>query len=292
MVTVRYRGQRGNQLFQYCLGRILAEKRGYALRAASIDGFDATRQVVDGRKVLLPWRKLRGHKIDFQAALDAPGHRRWKLDGYFLNYAYYGAHAERIREWFAPAVGGRCESWEQHTPGPEDLLVMVRLRDFVTCGAALAWSYFKTVLEEARYQRLFITSDELDHEFLRQFAPYQPTFVDAGPLDTLKLAARFKRLAISNSTFGWWAAFLGQQDEVWYPIPDHVAEGAWALNRLADGVDLRIDDPRFRYVYGVPTLAEPGAPAQRLVPLADSPRAAHAAFHQRSQAYCMVGDGV
>lgn len=39
MIEVRYRNRLGNNLFQYALGRILAEEKGYALKAAPIAGF-------------------------------------------------------------------------------------------------------------------------------------------------------------------------------------------------------------------------------------------------------------
>jgi hypothetical protein len=288
VITVRYRGQRGNQLFQYCLGRILAEQRGYALRAAPIEGFPVTREVGEGRRVFLPWTRLSGHRIDFAAALARPGHRRYRLDGYFLAYTYYQAHADRLRAWLGPALREPCEAMKRHAPGPDDLLVMVRLGDFVRCGAALATAYFDAILAACPHRRLFITSDELDHPFLAHFDRLGAIRVRADAIDTLRLAARFPKLAISNSTFGWWAAYLGDAQEIWFPLQSHVPEGAWALNRLADGVDLRVDDPRYRYVYGAPGLTAPPAPLT-LRPLAAVPAfASHASFHRQSTAYAAI----
>ena len=42
MIEVRYKGRLGNNLFQYCLGRILSEALGFALQANAIPGFPGT----------------------------------------------------------------------------------------------------------------------------------------------------------------------------------------------------------------------------------------------------------
>jgi hypothetical protein len=48
MIEVRYKGRLGNNMFQYCLGRILAEGLGFALKADPIPAFPSTAQYVDG----------------------------------------------------------------------------------------------------------------------------------------------------------------------------------------------------------------------------------------------------
>jgi hypothetical protein len=48
MIEVRYKGQLGNNMFQYCLGRILAEELGFALQAGPISGFSNTEEKIGG----------------------------------------------------------------------------------------------------------------------------------------------------------------------------------------------------------------------------------------------------
>ena len=48
MISVNYTGRMGNNMFQYCIGRIMAEKMGYALSAKPISGFDGTLEKIDG----------------------------------------------------------------------------------------------------------------------------------------------------------------------------------------------------------------------------------------------------
>ncbi len=44
MIEVRYKGRLGNNLFQYCFGRILAESLGFTLKAEYIEGSLIPRQ--------------------------------------------------------------------------------------------------------------------------------------------------------------------------------------------------------------------------------------------------------
>ncbi len=48
MVEVKYIGRLGNNLFQYCFARILAQGLGYKLKAEPIAGFPNTKKEVEG----------------------------------------------------------------------------------------------------------------------------------------------------------------------------------------------------------------------------------------------------
>jgi hypothetical protein len=291
VVTVRYQGRMGNRLFQYCLGRIIAEHRGYALDAPPIEGFPATARTVGGARVRLPWRFLWGHRVDLARVLADPRRRRVVLRGYFLNWAYYREHADRLRAWLGyPADCG--------VAGEGDALVMIRLSDYQRCGGVLSWSYYELVLAQLRCRRLFFTTDQPDHPLAQRLARLGARRIDADPLATLRIGAACSTIVMSNSTYAWWLAFLGRPQEVWFPMANHIGEGAWALNRLADGVDLRIDEPAYRVVYNIPA-GDSVEPRGRLVALDDAalaevdPRrrpliAAAAAAHRRAKAYLLV----
>src|SRR5438067_2333478 len=99
MIDVRYKGRLGNNRFQYCLGRILAEGLGFSLRADPIGGFPNTAQPVRGGTYDREDQTLTEHRIDLAAILSNPRPRRIIVDGWLQRHEYYRPHRDRIRQW-------------------------------------------------------------------------------------------------------------------------------------------------------------------------------------------------
>lgn len=235
LINVLYQDQRGNQLFQYCLGRIIAEHLGFALQAAPIPGFPGTNEVVRGRTLLSPVQMLQGHRIDLPALLADHTPRRIVLRGWFQRYVYFQPYAALIRRWLTrPAsIADR--------PHPRDLVVHVRRRDYLWHGWALPFSWYEQLIEQRSFRNLILVTDDPADPFFWRFRRYHPTLrsVSADADFDYLLAAR--QLALSPSSFAWWAAFLGQAEWIGFPVP---CVGLWALENQ-EGVDLRVwDDPR------------------------------------------------
>jgi hypothetical protein len=85
MIEVRYKdkGQLGNNMFQYCLGRIPAEELGFALQAGPISGFPNTEEKIEGLSIQEPVQILTGQKIDWDEIRADRSHRRIVLDWLF-----------------------------------------------------------------------------------------------------------------------------------------------------------------------------------------------------------------
>src|SRR5882724_4340123 len=130
MVQVLYIQQLGNRLFQYCLGRIIAETLGYELEAAPIEGFPGTAVRVRGHSYERPLFRYQGHQIPFESILLDRRPRRIVLQGWFQNCRYYRAYLSRMRDWLAPAPdhAGTTLDVEEHR---DDLLLHVRLGDLM-----------------------------------------------------------------------------------------------------------------------------------------------------------------
>lgn len=99
MIKIIYRGRLGNNLFQYCLGRILAIELGYKLIADPIPGFPGTGDLVDGREFAEPVNELCGQRINFHDQLNNRECRKVVLNGCFQRDEYYKQHKRKIRKW-------------------------------------------------------------------------------------------------------------------------------------------------------------------------------------------------
>jgi hypothetical protein len=158
----------------------------------------------------------------------------------------------------------------------QDLVISLRIGDFLHKRDAdyrwrkcvytrfLGFDYFDIILRSIRLGRVFITSDEPFHPIIDAFRPYAPILVkNDGAGQTMAFINRFSRIAISESTYSWWAAYLSNANEIYFPLSK---TGLWGLNKKWDGAArqwrainrinvrdrdlyLRVNDDRYKYVH-------------------------------------------
>ena len=89
----------GNNIFQYCYARLLAEKLGFNLLHGAIPELGIKSQVTEVDKSLKTHIVSDGNARLF---LDAKNIGKCNLyvQGYFEDYTFYTPHAEKIRSWF------------------------------------------------------------------------------------------------------------------------------------------------------------------------------------------------
>jgi hypothetical protein len=275
-VVVTMVGGLGNNLFQYAVGRIIAEHHGYALRCdrpvlppSSFLG----RPVDDGPLVTMhdvaacfphapltmaglefderverfelvdgdPWE---GHTIDLAQILANLAPRQVRLTGFFQRFDYIEPYRNRVRRWLTPAAIPT-----PYVISPTDVLVNVRRGfDYGMLNWTLSASYYRKVLEGMRdVTRVYVCGTCIDDSVRRVLQPYNPVYFDASPMEHFAFMMRFKRIVLSNSTFAWWAAFLSDASEI------HAARSpdgrAFAFTGWHD-VDLHMREPRYIEVAG------------------------------------------
>jgi hypothetical protein len=221
MVEVRYKDRLGNNLFQYCFGRILAEELGFALQADAIPGFPNTTQRVAGSVHEGPEQVLTGMRVPLEGILADRSPRHIILDGWFQDYRYYRPRRQKIREWLAfdPAI-----RVPEVQPG---LVVNVRRTDYIQRGWALPFSYYEEAIKRLLPQggSVWIVTDDAADPFFRRFKRWEPRLFRGNDLEQLLFMTRAPRLVMSQSTFSWWPTFLAEQQEVACPLPGF---GCWA----------------------------------------------------------------
>lgn len=237
MVEVRYRDRLGNNLFQYCLGRILAEHFGYTLQATPLEGFSRTNDSIIGAEHTSPEEILEGQRIDLDAVLRDSSPRKIVLNGWFQRHEYFTPHRERIQSWLTMDA-------EHLTPCADaDVVVNVRRTDYIGLGWALPFSFYEEAIERAipNGGRVTIVTDDPADTFFYHFRRWRPAFFKGTPLQQMSYMSNAPRLVMSASTFSWWPAFLGQAQTVVCPVP---CFGIWAPGPKGQDINL-IDHSRF-----------------------------------------------
>jgi hypothetical protein len=241
----------GNRLFMYAAGRLLARKLGIPLQSEPLDGFPRTRDVISGKS-------LTGLVHDISSADPIP---EWPQVGRligeplevkhgFVNSRYFVDDRDTIKSWF------RLESPIQ--PDPDDVLVNVRLREFVDLGLALDPSYYTTVLQQLKFKKLYVMTDEPRSPYLEFLDQYSPEYISGTPVEHFAIGSSFKRIVMSNSTFCWWFTFVTDATEIYFPMINGNRCGSWCLGALPT-IDLRLDWPEVTTVYNIPNWKSPMA---------------------------------
>ena len=253
MVRVNFLGRLGNNMFQYCFGRILATELGYKLVSPLIDGFAGTQENVEGKLIDENPLKLDGHIVDLKDILHNQQDRQIVLNGCFQRYEYYKNYKTEIRKWM---------DINYHDVGQteNDIIMHVRLGDNVTTFDTehpfiMPLSYYEKALSSTSYDKLYICSDPetIDNEYIRQFDKYDPIILRGGMTNNridLRTIKSFSKIIISQSTFSWWGAFLSNASEIFVPVPNRGTarlKNEWSIARpdIALFVD---DEERYKYI--------------------------------------------
>jgi len=273
MITLSYTQSLPNRMFQYAFGRILAERFGYRLKAHPLSLFPGSRQCVSGEEVFSPkvhwfgnWPIGEEFRPVTGEELYTPPVARLCLRGAFQRFELFAESRDSIREdWFRIDAGPLRPSSDfaisldapvNPKEGAQPLTAHVT---DPKAAAGLLRDSFLTAEEVRRlaksvpHKNLFIVVGCLVPAWVKtDLEDLRPTFVSAGEYGNFLFLLRFQKLGIGQSAAHWWAAFLSQAREIYFPPCDrgcwlHPAPPLLAHEPAYHGIDLRVDEPRFVY---------------------------------------------
>jgi len=218
MIRLSWMGQFGNQLFQYCFAKILAKQYGMALK------IDKPYWVNNSGGKLKPQLfPVKQEKGRVEGII--------RLRGFFQVYQYYKPHKSVIKEWF---------TLPQLPEVPKDVLcVHVRRK---TNNIRTTFKEFQMCIGRAKeWNKIWVITDTPDR-FTYKFKKYYKARIVSNNFakDFLTLASARQVVMSYQSTFSWWATWLGNCENIFVSVP---SEKALRNQRLI--VD---DEPRFHYV--------------------------------------------
>jgi len=252
-IVVQISSGLGNQMFQYASAYAIARENGQKLwldpafeidfRHYQLDNF-----YIECRKKLLPFkiqykmvknhhvvqviRWLRKKRLKHyelyrereQFAYDSGLLKNKKnvyLEGYWQSWKYFDKYKKEIKQQFIfkkelSAVA--CE-WLEKVIGCESVAVHVRRTDYITTlnnACVLPEFYFQAIAMLVREKPnlvFFIFSD--DKEYVeRTFDKISCFFVNnCSDIEEFEIMRACKHHVIANSTFSWWAAYLGSDSD-------------------------------------------------------------------------------
>lgn len=262
MIRIVLLGRTGNHLFQYALGRVLAERHGVPL-VMDASWFNRTGWAEVSHFLKLPLRAkvVRRGSLASRALRNYAGRHFWEfrgvpflresaadqsfdarfleapadcvLFGYFQSPRYFESIADSLRTELNGLLDTAVavpERWREALASPGSVAVHVRRTDYLVHSAFQVCDvpYYRAAMDRLRESlpdpRFYIFSDDPDW-CREEFRELDQQVVDSGaaganPLHDLRWMSLASHHLIANSTYSWWAAWLGEKPGQRVLMPD------------------------------------------------------------------------
>ena len=233
-------GRMGNRMFQYAFGYILATQQKCELYHDSIPNFN----IPSKQATVIPVNEIctseyGKNKVDVNSLLCSD--RDIIVDSYVQRAEYYIEHRDILQQIFTRS---------NNIKHKDKLVVHIRETDYTQINAFLGYEYYSKLIKDTSYTDIIIVTDNSKCETVQRLLSegcvlnsegyvdkFTHTSDDRGMLDFMTLLES-ENVALSQSSFSWWAAFLGNHKEILFP---YTGAGLWPATPDSDDIDLYFD---------------------------------------------------
>ncbi|MGH8065688.1 MAG: alpha-1,2-fucosyltransferase [Candidatus Entotheonellia bacterium] len=266
VIHLLYHGRLGNNLFQYCFGRVLAEELQCALLARPIPGFEHATSLHLESACGVCEREigLRQERADSRIQLQEKGgvshlrfdeilpclrsgkaRKRITIDyGCFLHVPFYRDYVDQIRHrWLR--IPDRFRIHENA------LTIHIRSGDIWQENiskephdsyCALPFSFYETIVKQRAWQHIHVVTEDCNDPMVRKLSHcYGASIVSGTAFEDFSFIKSSKNIVLAVSTFSWFAAFLSQARTIYYPLAGLFHRG------IRPDVNLQVNEPRYCY---------------------------------------------
>jgi hypothetical protein len=171
--------------------------------------------------------------IDLEAAYNHIGGIH--LYGYWQKYYYYLPYRDKIREWF------KYDDNSYAKPDADDIVIHIRGK--YSAGNVVELlvpiPLFVETVKKLDYKNCILVTNEVTPGLLKSFEGVRNVKIQSGTqMEDFTFMKHAKRLIMSQSTFSWWAMFLGNPDKVYVPLSIRNYPCAWKMFPAKEDIDL------------------------------------------------------
>ena len=245
-IVVQYNpsGRMGNRMFQYAFGYILSKKGNRDIVHDKLPNFDIPtnhKQVAAKGEVISIYQKWGENYADMDFLLNHEG--CIVVDSFLQKSSYYKEHRDLLRDAFTIK--------KLDTINKDYLVVHIRETDYTQIDSFLGYDFYKSLIDNSGFGKIKIVTDNSDCDTVKKLVREGCELVTEGNVNKFELHSNkrsigdFKTLlyseniALSQSSFSWWAAFLGYHKKIIFPFSTKVK--MWPIEPGKDDVDLYFD---------------------------------------------------
>lgn len=215
MIIINYKGRLGNNIYQYCFGRILAKKLNTGLICESLPfkntiGFEGN--------TFQNTVNLTGHQVNIDS-LDS--NVNYNLIGYYQRYEYYKDHKEEIKEWLKINENYR-------KPDENDLVVHVRGGDLYRWKRTdevhsqhipVSVKQYLSVINSIKFDKIFYVTEFIDDEITQKLNQIVPgEIISQSVIEDFYFISKAKKIVMSPCSMAWWASWISDASEIHFPL--------------------------------------------------------------------------
>jgi hypothetical protein len=168
------------------------------------------------------------------------------IDSFCQRSEYYVEHLDDIRKWFELNM----ENYK--IPEDDELVVHIRETDYIQIGKLLSEEYYVEHIKNTGLKKVTIVTDNCQSSFVKKLRDSGCRVLSTERVNNFELKnndtimkdyiymLHAKHLLLSQSTFSWWPAFLGDNEQVIFPVSDN-PNSMWKMNPYKNNVDLFVN---------------------------------------------------
>lgn len=198
MITIKYRGRYGNNLFQLSAANILSKKYNKQI-------------ISDAKSNILKINEPKKPNQNTETTTTTINDKNF-IESYYNSQSL---HSNIILDGFfqQPEIISKFIKHNEYLTNQDakDLtFVHIRLGDFVKNGMALDFDYYKLALSKIETSNLVLSTDDENNDIVQKILDeYQVTIINNNPENTILFGASCKNKILSFGTFSWWIGLLG-----------------------------------------------------------------------------------
>lgn len=236
-------GRMGNRMFQYAFAYILANKRNTCLFSSGLPNFN----IPDTLKRATPvnpiyTRSFGDNFIDFNVL--GTTQRDVVVNSFVQKSEYYLPYRNELRNIF---------NIKPYTVKDDKLVVHIRETDYVQINQFLGYEYYRSLIDYSGFKDVVIVTDNSECDTVKRLlkdgcrlnsegiVKNFSTTNDARAMSDFDTLLNSDNIAVSQSSFSWWAAFLGEHTNIVFPFKK--SGGQWLLEPGPDNSDLFFKSP-------------------------------------------------
>jgi hypothetical protein len=231
MITVKYYGRLGNQIFQYIAASIFSEKHNLYLdfQTEQLGGYRnlslLLKHISGENKNEFPIVEINDFNFLEYLNRDSIEPCHYIFNGFFQLRDFIINYENEILKKFLYLNSEKKDGFVIH----------LRMDDIVNYVGNLDYNYYKTCIEKINKTKGYIITDDPDSELTKKLIKdFDLELYHKNEYDDLIFATKFDNIILSQGTYSFWIGFFGQSKNIYYSTRPPVWHGDIFLDNWND----------------------------------------------------------